>query len=188
MHTMAQLSLHENFLVSFVLIAHRASLFRIRSSSDDSEASEASPAGSGGDVTELIEGTSDADDFLGSIFDRSVENNDFGWNSDDSSLSDDNSSPSDDDSSSDDDSPPPSLYFRVVEWHKVNGDRIPFSDAGDSGSLVFLREGDTIVPLGIHIGVTDAYTNNGLCSVFIGIDRWFVIAKEHDVHLKFLAS
>jgi hypothetical protein len=80
------------------------------------------------------------------------------------------------------------LFYGLVKWSKVDGKTIQFSNAGDSGSLVYFRTGDTTVPLGIHVGVTDAYSDGCDCSYFISVDSWFALAKEHKINLRFLST
>lgn len=76
------------------------------------------------------------------------------------------------------------LYFGLVQ--SLDGETSPFSEAGDSGSLVYLRRDGIIVPLGIHVGITDAYGEP--CSFFISVDRWFSEAKKHGLSLRFQSN
>ncbi|ORY08611.1 hypothetical protein BCR34DRAFT_392874 [Clohesyomyces aquaticus] len=54
---------------------------------------------------------------------------------------------SDEDRVADSDDEINTYWFGEVEWC-----RVPFSANGDSGALVYAKEGDTVVPLGIHVG------------------------------------
>jgi hypothetical protein len=74
--------------------------------------------------------------------------------------------------------------FGVVEWVDLE---TPFAEGGDSGALVYLKEGTKIVPLGIHRGSVDGlsfYTFEG--DVFKALEHvmdmslfFFVLANCH---------
>jgi hypothetical protein len=117
-----------------------------------------------------------------------VNANNDGWNSDDSDTSGTDTG-SDSPKISEDGHPEEEfpLFFGIVKWPVVNGVPQLFSEAGDSGSLVIFRDGNTTVPLGIHVArTTTLYPNYGrVCSVFIAVDGWFRYAASQRLKLIF---
>jgi hypothetical protein len=128
----------------------------------------------------------DACDFFDDL-DGQVNANNDGWNSDDCDTSGTDSGSDSPEISEDghleEEFP---LFFGIVKWPVVNGVPQPFSEAGDSGSLVIFRDGNITVPLGIHVARTTSYPKYGsVCSVFIAVDGWFRYAASQRRKLKF---
>lgn len=69
-------------------------------------------------------------------------------------------------------------WLGIVKWY---GD-FPFAAPGDSGSLVYAKEGNITIPLGIHIGCPTSIPNH---SVFISIETFCFEAERQGMELRF---
>lgn len=69
-------------------------------------------------------------------------------------------------------------WFGLVKWY----DEPPFTGQGDSGSLVFAKEGNVTIPLGIHVGSPASIPNH---SVFISLETFCFEAKKEGEDLRF---
>lgn len=69
-------------------------------------------------------------------------------------------------------------WLGIVRWY----DDFPFTGPGDSGSLVFAKEGNVTVPLGIHVGCPASVPNH---SVFISIETFCFEAEKEGWELRF---
>lgn len=69
-------------------------------------------------------------------------------------------------------------WLGIVKWY----DEFPFTGPGDSGSLVFAKEGNVTVPLGIHVGCPASVPNH---SVFISIENFCFEAEKEGWELRF---
>lgn len=70
-------------------------------------------------------------------------------------------------------------WLGCVRWIS---EEFPFTHPGDSGSLVFAKEGGITVPLGIHIGSPDSMP---CCSVFVSIETYCFEAEKEGWELTF---
>jgi hypothetical protein len=98
----------------------------------------------------------------------------LGWYS---AKEEDDEDDEDDDASDDDQDD--NEWLGNVRW--INPD-LPFSDSGDSGSLVFAKENGVTIPLGIHIG---APASTPFHSVFISIETFCFEAEREGWELTF---
>ena len=67
----------------------------------------------------------------------------------------------------------------IVSWV---AECTPFADPGDNGALVYAVEDSQTLPLGIHIGRLTIQEN---CSMFLGLEAWFVEGECHQLKLHF---
>lgn len=107
---------------------------------------------------------SDASDFEASIHPEDREE----WYQKESGESDDNESIEDKDSNE---------WLGVVQWISTD---YHFAAGGDSGSLVFATEGNTLIPIGIHVG----RPRSGF-SIFISLETYCHKAELHGHTLEF---
>jgi hypothetical protein len=69
-------------------------------------------------------------------------------------------------------------WLGLVAWMDTD---TPFTDSGDSGSLVFMRDGGIHIPLGIHVGSPD----NKNESIFISLETFCFGAESEGLTLHF---
>lgn len=70
-----------------------------------------------------------------------------------------------------------SEWMGVVRWYQV-----PFTQPGESGSLVFAKEENVTMPLGIHVGSPASMPNH---SVFISLETYCSEAEREGWELRF---
>lgn len=69
-------------------------------------------------------------------------------------------------------------WLGLVRWIDDNH---PFSMPGDSGSLVYSKEGNVTIPWGIHVGAPASYPGH---SVFISLETFCFEAEDEGWELK----